>query len=138
MPYRGKQIDIKDREMICSGLCVVIASLPSDQLGTALYQLTQPILACLIVAANEADTKIDMRSSILQRMANEILLLAAVVRYFVRTSVPSRFDLLSDIMHKSWQILTFIGTTYHSEVVCDIYSIAEIRGMLQIVSYDID
>ncbi|KAL3802827.1 hypothetical protein HJC23_007604 [Cyclotella cryptica] len=115
MPYHGKQIVIEDREMLCSGLCVVVASLPTDQWGAALYQLTQPIISCLIVAAKEADEKINERASILQRMANEVLLLAAVVRYFVRTEVPSRFDLLSDLLQKSWQVLTFIGTTYSTE-----------------------
>lgn len=119
MPYHGKEINIEDREMLCSGLCVVVESLPSDQWGTALYQLTQPILSCLIVAAKEADTQINERASILQRLSNEILLLAAVMRYFVRTQVPSRFDLLSDLLQKFWQVLTYIGTTYSAEEVCD-------------------
>jgi hypothetical protein len=120
MPYHGKEINIEDREMLCSGLCVVVASLPSDQWGTALYQLTQPILSFLIVAAKEVDIQINERASIVQRMSNEIRLLAAVTRYFVRTQVPSRFDLLSDLLQKSWQLLTFIGTTYSLEEVCDI------------------
>lgn len=120
MPYHGKEINIEDREMLCSGLCVVVASLPSDQWGTALNQLTQPILSFLIVAAKEVDIQINERASIVQRMSNEIRLLAAVMRYFVRTQVPSRFDLLSDLLQKSWQLLTFIGTTYSLEEVCDI------------------
>ena len=117
MPYNGKRLAIKDREILCSGFCVVIASLPTDQHASSIHKLTQPILSCLHVAVKEAETNLSQRSSIIQRLANEIRLLAAVVKHFIRTDAPSRFDLLSELLHKAWQVITFIGTTYSSEEV---------------------
>jgi hypothetical protein len=117
MPYNGKRLAIKDREILCSGFCVVIASLPTDQHASSIHKFTQPILSCLHVAVKEAETNLSQRSSIIQRLANEIRLLAAVVKHFIRTDAPSRFDLLSELLHKSWQVITFIGTTYSSEEV---------------------
>jgi hypothetical protein len=117
MPYNGTQIAIEDRETLCRGLCVVIASLPAEQLDSALHKLAQPIISCLNVTAKEAESYSNHRASILQRVANEIRLLASVVKHFVHTDALSRFDLLSALMQKSWQDLIFIGESSSSEEV---------------------
>ena len=117
MPYSGKQVVVKDRETLCEGMCVVIAALPPDQLEVSLNKLTQPIMTCLGITANGAETNSNERASILLRLANETRLLAAVVEHFSHTDAPSRYDLLSTLFQKSWQGLAVIVEKYSSEVV---------------------
>ena len=128
MPYNGSRITIEDREILCKGLCVVIASLPPGQY--ALSKLTNPILSCINVTAMEAETNTSEKASILQRLANEIHLLASVLRHYVRTDAPERFEVLSNILQKSWLPIRAIAEEYSSEEVCiDTASIEELVSM---------
>jgi len=113
MPYKGSRIAIEDREILCKGLCVVIASLPPGQ--DVLSKLTHPILSCINVTVKEAQTNTCERRSILQRLANEIQLLASVVKHYVRTDAPERFELLSAMLQKSWPSVAIIVEKYSSE-----------------------
>ena len=115
MPYNGSQIAIEDREILCKGLCVVIASLSPGQ--DVLSKLTHPILSCINVTVKEAETNTCERRSILQRLANEIQLLASVVKHYVRTDAPERFELLSAMLQKSWPTFAIIVEKYSSEEV---------------------
>lgn len=117
VPYSGKQVVIKDRKTLCRVMCVVIAALPHGQVESYLNKLTQPIITCLSITVNEAETNSVERASILQRLANEIRLLASVVEYFVQTDAPSRYDLLSSLLEKSWQGLTVIAEKYSPMMV---------------------
>ena len=123
MPYAGKRIDLEDREALCKGLCVVIASLRPDKHDEAINKLTQPILSFLNEATKEVDTNVAEKVSILQRLANEIRLLASVVTHFVRTDAQSRFNSVSAMLQKSWQILVSVANI--TEEVCFIRTSSE-------------
>lgn len=130
MPYNGSRIAIEDREILCKGLCVVIASLPPGQ--DVLSKLTHPILSCINVTVKEAETNTCERRSILQRLANEIHLLASVLKHYVRTDAPERFELLSAMLQKSWPSVATIVEKYNSEEVqCTTYI-----PMLSSLDYD--
>jgi len=137
MPYACQQIAIEDREMLCSGLCSVIVSLPSEQWNASLDALAQPILSCLNVVTKEADQvtgsageagqRENIVAPIMNRLSNEIRLLAAVVRCFIQADVSQIFsggnraiviarhrNALVSLLHKSWIYLTHIGRKYCS------------------------
>lgn len=122
MPYDGNRIAIENREMLCRGFCAVIASMPIEQLEPELVKLTQPIISCLNVTAKEAQMNSIQRAAILQRVANEIRLLACVVKGFACTDVSSRYDLLSSLLQKSWPGLTFVCDQFSDEEVCDTFT----------------
>ncbi|KAL7530460.1 hypothetical protein ACHAXR_006117, partial [Thalassiosira sp. AJA248-18] len=152
MPYACQHIAIEDREMLCSGLCSVIISLPSEQWNASLDALAQPVLSCLNVVTKEADqitakaitgTLVvsvpgtgtagqheHLIAPIMNRLSNEMRLLAAVVRYFIRARVSMDFsggnrtaviachrNALVSLMHKSWPCLTHIAKEYCSHEV---------------------
>ena len=140
MPYTGQQIAIEDREVLCSGLCAVIVSLPSEQWSASLDALAEPIISCLNVVMREADqvkgsegTEGQPESNaaaIMKRLSNEICLLAAVVKQFIKADASKNFtgeekaniiachrSALVSLLHKSWPSLTHVGEKYCSNEV---------------------
>lgn len=143
MPYTCEQVTIEDRELLCSGLCSVIISLPSDQWHSSLDSLTQPIHSCLNTVTREAemmtgsagaaegklDDKID---AIMSKLSNEIRLLAAVVRCFSKADTAKNFfeddrskmisssrNALVSLLHKSWPCLLHVGKKFTSYEVSE-------------------
>mmetsp|Transcript_1798 Transcript_1798/g.3860 ORF Transcript_1798/g.3860 Transcript_1798/m.3860 type:complete len:1156 (-) Transcript_1798:61-3528(-) len=148
MPYTRQQngmcsvIAIEDREVLCSGMCAVIVSLPSEQWLASLDALAQPILSCLNVVTKEAD-RVTIGAGaagagqrghdvapIMNRLSNEIRLLAAVVRCFIQADVSQNFSMesrakviahhrnaLVSLLHKSWPCQTHIAKKYCSHEV---------------------
>jgi hypothetical protein len=137
MPYSCHQIAIEDREILCSGLCSVIVSLPFEQWSSSVDALAQPILSCLNVVTREADQVGDSAhleeqhkntvGPIVKRLSNEIRLLAALVRSFVEADVSKKYsgeerakitschrNALVSLLHKSWPSLTHISKNYCS------------------------
>mmetsp|Transcript_14196 Transcript_14196/g.30254 ORF Transcript_14196/g.30254 Transcript_14196/m.30254 type:complete len:1153 (-) Transcript_14196:223-3681(-) len=136
MPYACQQMAIEDREMLCSGLCSVIISLPSEQWNASLDALAQPILSCLNVVTKEADQLFDIAGgtgpqenlvALMNRLSNEIRLLAAVVRCFIEAGASQSYygenkegviachrNALVTLLHKSWPCLKHIGEKYCS------------------------
>ena len=135
MPYSSGYIAIDDREALCSGLCAVIISLPCAQWSASLDGLAQPVLSCINVVTREADAVTASGQDIapiMNRLSNEIRLLAAVVRAFIRADVSRNFSgeertnvvashrsALVSLMHKSWPCLTHIADKYCSDEVSD-------------------
>lgn len=136
MPYSCQYIAIEDRETLCNGLCAVILSLPSEQWNTSLDGLAQPILSCLTVITREADqitaTEGTDIAPIMNRLSNEIRLLAAIVRFFILADTSKNFsgeekekvvachrNAVVALLHKSWPSLTHIGNRYCSHEVSE-------------------
>ena len=128
--------------MLCGGLCLFIISLPPQQWIASLDSLAQPILTCLNVVTKEADQVItDSGNSaqngadpIINRLANEIRLLAALLTCFTEADVtknPSgdmskpqlvlcQHNALVSLLHKSWPCLTHIAKKYCSYEVSEL------------------
>ena len=123
-PYEGKRIDVEDREMLCSGLCAVLISFPSDQWSASVDNLARPVIACLNIVTKEADIILDKGyetnsiSPILIRLSNEIRLLAAIIQHFMMAKAEKGIDsgdrckALIPLLHNSWPVLTHIGEKY--------------------------
>jgi len=135
MPYACRKVDIEDRESLCSGLCYVISSLPSEQWSVSVENLAKPLVACLSVLAKEADTEknCDIIPSVMKRISHEILLLSSIVRYFDQADVSNLDDgkralrgkVLVTLLNRNWSCLKHIGETYSSQEV-----VAEAIGRL--------
>lgn len=138
MPYTCRKVDIEDRESLCSGLCYVIASLPSEKWSVSVENLAKPVVACLSVLAKEADIEknCDIIPSVMKRISHEILLLSAIVRYFDQADVSNLDDgkralrgkVLVALLNQNWPSLKHIGETYSSQ---------EVRRRDCIISYSI-
>ncbi|KAL7551893.1 hypothetical protein ACHAWF_015096 [Thalassiosira exigua] len=140
LPYTCQQevIAIEDREMLSSGLCAVVVSLPAEQWIPTLDALAQPILSCLNVITREADQVTGSPSGVgqcekpmepmMNRLSNEIRLLASTVRNFIKAGKSKKFsgedvakmstchrNALVSLLHKSWPSLTHIGRSYCSQ-----------------------
>jgi hypothetical protein len=137
LPYTCQQevIAIEDREMLSSGLCAVVVSLPAEQWNSTLDALAQPILSCLNVITREADQVTGSPSGVgqcekpmepmMNRLSNEIRLLASTVGNFIKAGKSKKFsgedmakmstchrNALVSLLHKSWPSLTHIGRSY--------------------------
>lgn len=86
-----EDISIEDREVICSGICRVLAALPTDQWVSSLSALARPTIGCLETVSKTADGALSTDSmrknteqlfSIIQRGADEIRLLSTMIRTF--------------------------------------------------------
>lgn len=141
MPYTRQNIKLEDREVLCSGMCSVIISLPSEQWIASLDALAQPILSCLNVVTKEADRVASCAGTveagqhgvtpIMNRISNEICLLAAIVRCFIHAGVSQNFSgeskaniiachrsALVSLLHKSWPCMAHIAKKYcYHEVI---------------------
>ena len=92
------KIVINDRVTLCSGICRVLAVLPSDQWSSSLIVLAQPTLECLENMTKLADSIIydpsivkkkgsaTQLSLILTRVAEEIRILSTMTRTFNQTA----------------------------------------------------
>lgn len=113
-----ENIKVEDREALCSGLCQVLAALPSDQWVSSLSALATPTIQCLEVASKKAEELVGKDAEqfpILDRMADEIKLLSAMVRTFrsaARKSESSDNDpnpALIAILHRAWPCLSHVS-----------------------------
>ncbi|EJK67796.1 hypothetical protein THAOC_11125, partial [Thalassiosira oceanica] len=86
LPYQTQKIPIEDRETLCSGLAVVIQSLPSDSQETSFTALAKPVLSCVAVLTKNIDEMTTGVDSILIRIGNEIRLLAKLVDVFHKSN----------------------------------------------------
>lgn len=151
MPYSCQYIAIEDRETLCNGLCAVILSLPSEQWNASLDGLAQPILSCLTVITREADqitaTANTDIAPIMNRLSNEIRLLAAVVRFFILADVSKKFsgeekekavtshrNALVSLLHKSWPSLTHIGNRYCSHEVSEMKLLNDLASFSSLIN----
>lgn len=127
-PYEGKRINVEEREMLCSGLCAVLISLPQDQWAASVDNLARPVITCLTIVSNEADQLMSKGSdegfgSLLIRLSNEIRLLAAIVQQFMKAKVDKVIDhrdrrkALIPLLHSSWPVLTHIGDKLGTQTV---------------------
>ena len=137
LPYTSQNvIGLKDREMLCSGLCSVIISSSSEQWNAALDALARPIISFLKVVTKEADQMTEHSDGmsgertnrmlpVVNRLSDEIHLLAAVVGSFIRAYVRQNFlggnitaigachrNSLISLLHTSWPYVTHIGSKY--------------------------
>ena len=86
LPYQTQKISIEDRETLCSGLAVVIQSLPSGSQETSFTALAKPVLSCVTVLTKDIDEKTPGVDSVLIRIGNEIRLLAKLVDVFHKSN----------------------------------------------------
>lgn len=129
-PYTGSRIGVEDREMLCNGLCAVLISYSSDEWPASVDNLARPVITCLNIVTKEADNIVDTQgnetdslSPILNRLSNEIRLLAAIVQHFMKAKADKVIDnrdrrkALIPLLHNSWPVLTHIGEKYGHRTV---------------------
>jgi len=87
-----KLLTLQDRKDTCTGICHVLASLPQDQQQTSLMALALASIACLeamvkrAVAVTYCTTTTSSLAAILERAADEIVILATTARAFTDAS----------------------------------------------------
>eukprot|EP00563_Minutocellus_polymorphus_P006543 CAMPEP_0181034076 /NCGR_PEP_ID=MMETSP1070-20121207/7616_1 /TAXON_ID=265543 /ORGANISM="Minutocellus polymorphus, Strain NH13" /LENGTH=1222 /DNA_ID=CAMNT_0023111583 /DNA_START=327 /DNA_END=3995 /DNA_ORIENTATION=- len=113
-----ENIKVEDREALCSGLCRVLAALPSDQWVSSLTALATPTIQYLEAASKKAEELVGKEAeqfTILDRMADEIKLLSVMVRTFrnaARKSESSDKDpnpALIAVLHRAWPCLSHVS-----------------------------
>ena len=113
-----ENIKVEDREALCSGLCRVLAALPSDQWVASLSALATPTIQCLEAASKKAEELVGKDAEqfpLLDRMADEIKLLSVMVRTFrsaAKKSESSDNDpnpALIAILHRAWPCLSQVS-----------------------------
>lgn len=110
-----ENIKVEDREALCSGLCRVLAALPSDQWTASLSALATPTVECLEAALQKAEElagKDAEQFPLLERIADEIKLLSVMVRTFRNASAKSESadkdpnPALVSVLHRAWPCLS--------------------------------
>ena len=122
-------ITIEDQGSLCSGICRVLAALPTDQWGGTLTSLAKPTIESLEAATAEIEKKPynvnDHLICILsQRVGNELLLLSIMIRTFNTSAGDQILDgcRLSQnddssnfehpsllVLHRAWSCISFIS-----------------------------
>ena len=146
MPYTQQQIiwTIQDRAALCSGLVLVIVTMPTEKWLEYLDELAQPILSCLNGLTKELDNAIETGkherdiSPMMSRLAIEISLLAAIVKCFIQTSLPrnmsdetkadmiaSHRNALVTLLQKCWPGITHVSKHCTNEVSCAVFHFFE-------------
>ena len=108
LPYQTQKISIDDRETLCSGLAVVIQSLPSNSQETSFTALAQPILSCVTVLTKDIDEKATGVDSMLIRIGNEIRLLAKLVDVFHE----SNREAVVVLVQRTWPAVVHISKAH--------------------------
>jgi len=113
-----ENIKVEDRGALCSGLCRVLAALPSDQWVSSLTALATPTIQCLEAASKKAEELAGKDAElfpILDRMADEIKLLSVMVRTFRSAAGKSESSgndpnpALIAILHRAWPCLSHVS-----------------------------
>mmetsp|Transcript_21105 Transcript_21105/g.44790 ORF Transcript_21105/g.44790 Transcript_21105/m.44790 type:complete len:1046 (-) Transcript_21105:2179-5316(-) len=122
-----KLLTLEDRKNTCIGICHVLAALPKEQQGTSLMALALASMACLETMVNRADStssteKEPTLSLILDRAADEIIILATTARAFTDASsaVPlgvgnGRASLVEPsmtVLRRAWPTISILASKY--------------------------
>lgn len=128
----GKLLSLEDRKNTCIGICYVLAALPKDQQQTSLMALALASIACLETMVKGVEslafsTENKTASSMLDRAADEIIILATTARAFTdATSTLSRGigndrDALVEpamtILRRAWPSISTVASLYSSHDV---------------------
>ena len=113
-----ENIKVEDREALCSGLCRVLAALPSDQWTASLSALATPTVECLETSSKKAEElagKDAEQFLVLERIADEIKLLSVIVRTFRNASAKRESadkdpnPSLVNMLHRAWPCLSRVS-----------------------------
>jgi len=122
----GLKISMEDRKALCTGITRVLAVLPQDQWISSLSHLSTPTIECIEVVTKRADElkgKVDsviLIPRIIERMSEEISVLAIAIRTFNHATIKSSSDATGNgsenpvraVLHRVWPCINHIATTY--------------------------
>jgi len=90
---RKEILTLDDRTAMAEGICSVIASLPESQRANSLLALAMPSIDCLETmlqhANSAANSSLEQQERILQRIADEIILVATIMTSFSQSLVTA-------------------------------------------------
>ena len=123
----GKLLTLEDRKDICIGICHVLAALPKDQQQTSLVALALASIACLEAMVKRAESVGSNKEkgtleSILDRAADEIIILVTTARAFTEATANERMGAESHrdsfvepsmmVLRRAWPTITTVASKY--------------------------
>lgn len=133
---RPDVITIDDRKALCIGICHVLAALPDNQRVRSFHALALPALDCFEKMTSVANTSVaggksqDQIKSILERLADEIVIFSTMARAFINACVANDKSLkgitvlpvsvpgpLVSIARKVWPSLIHVAESYCDDEV---------------------
>ena len=118
-----KLLTIEDRKDACIGICHVLAALPNEQHKTSLMALALASIACLETMseranANNLDEKVAL-TAILDRAADEIIILATIARAFkdaLSAADGTDAAFLAEpsivVLRRAWPTISIVASKY--------------------------